>query len=32
VHPRSFADGIGDEFGDLAGLADRLEYSERLGF
>jgi alpha-glucosidase len=31
VYPRSFADANGDGIGDLAGIADRLEYLEWLG-
>lgn len=31
VYPRSFADGVGDGVGDLAGLAARLPYIASLG-
>jgi Alpha amylase, catalytic domain len=31
VYPRSFADANGDGIGDLAGVAERLEYLEWLG-
>jgi alpha-glucosidase len=31
IYPRSFADGNGDGIGDFAGMADKLDYLQRLG-
>jgi alpha-glucosidase len=31
IYPRSFADGNGDQIGDLRGILDRVDYLERLG-
>jgi oligo-1,6-glucosidase len=31
IYPRSFADSNGDGIGDLAGMADRLDYLADLG-